>query len=71
MLARALEEADDPIVMDVAAKTLGHLVKSGGAMTSDIVEQQVGSCDPGVWPGWAGLRCGGLGTGRKVVGTVP
>ena len=40
--AKALREvfqpSTDPLTMEVAAATLGHLVKSGGALTADIVE---------------------------------
>lgn len=30
------------MTMEVAASTLGHLVKSGGALTADIVEFEAG-----------------------------
>ena len=36
-----LEEADEPVLMELAAKTLGRLVKSGAARTSDIVDKEV------------------------------
>lgn len=32
----------DPEVLILASEVLGHLVKSGGAMTADEVERQVG-----------------------------
>ena len=40
--------------MEVAAATLGHLVRSGGAPTADIVETEVGQppcagCTPCQW----------------------
>lgn len=42
LLSRSLEDADDPMLMDFAAHTLGRLVRCSGAMTSDIVEREVG-----------------------------
>ena len=37
------QPSTDPLTMEVAAATLGHLVKSGGALTADIVEFEVPS----------------------------
>ena len=31
----------DPVTLEVAAATLGHLVQSGGALTADVVEFEV------------------------------
>ena len=36
--------------MEVAASTLGHLVRSGGALTADIVETEVWHPARRVWP---------------------
>ena len=36
-----LEEVDEPVMMELAARTLGRLVKSGAARTSDIVDKEV------------------------------
>lgn len=33
----------DPTTLEVAAATLGHLVQTGGALTADVVEYEVGS----------------------------
>lgn len=41
MLSRLLEESEDAGLSGAAAHTLGHLVRSGGAMTSDILEKEV------------------------------
>ncbi len=41
MLSRVLEDSEDATLSEAAAHTLGHLVRSGGAMTSDIVEKEV------------------------------
>lgn len=41
LLSKAIEEADDPQLMEVTAATLGTLVKAGGVMTADIVEREV------------------------------
>ncbi|KAK9806315.1 hypothetical protein WJX72_010074 [[Myrmecia] bisecta] len=40
-LKEAFVPTTEPVVLEVAAATLGHLVKSGGALTADIVEEQV------------------------------
>lgn len=40
-LSRVLDDTDDSVLMHTAARTMGHLVKSGGAMTADIVEREV------------------------------
>ena len=31
----------DPVTLEVAAATLGHLVQTGGALTADVVEYEV------------------------------
>jgi hypothetical protein len=36
-----LEEVDEPVLMELAARTLGRLVKSGAALTSEIVDREV------------------------------
>ena len=36
-----LEDADETVLMEMAARTLGKLVKSGAARTSDIVDKEV------------------------------
>ncbi|KAG2481851.1 hypothetical protein HYH03_019185, partial [Edaphochlamys debaryana] len=50
LLSRVLEDSEDPGLSEAAAHTLGHLVRSGGAMTSDIVEKEIRRalawCDP-------------------------
>eukprot|EP00198_Chlamydomonas_reinhardtii_P008241 XP_001697578.1 target of rapamycin, growth-regulatory PI3K-like protein kinase [Chlamydomonas reinhardtii] len=50
LLSRVLEESEDPVLSESASHTLGHLVRSGGAMTSDIVEKEIRRslawCDP-------------------------
>ena len=33
---------DEPVLMELAARTLGKLVKSGAALTSEIVDKEVG-----------------------------
>jgi hypothetical protein len=40
-LSRVLDDTDDGSLAHCAARTMGHLVKSGGAMTADIVEREV------------------------------
>ncbi|EFJ44271.1 target of rapamycin, growth-regulatory PI3K-like protein kinase [Volvox carteri f. nagariensis] len=54
MLSRVLEDSEDATLSETAAHTLGHLVRSGGAMTSDIVEKEIRRalswCDPHVEP---------------------
>ncbi|MEW5302322.1 MAG: hypothetical protein WDW36_005122 [Sanguina aurantia] len=54
LLSRSLEDADDPLLIDMAAHTLGRLVRCSGAMTSDIVEREIKRalswCDPKVEP---------------------
>jgi hypothetical protein len=37
-LREAFQPSTDPLTMEVAAAALGHLVRSGGALTADIVE---------------------------------
>ncbi|KAF5842966.1 armadillo-type protein [Dunaliella salina] len=50
MLSPALEYADDITLIETMARTMGRLVKSGGAMASDIVDLEVNRalswCDP-------------------------
>eukprot|EP00967_Tisochrysis_lutea_P094330 scaffold137105_cov39-Tisochrysis_lutea.AAC.2 len=41
MLSPALEYADDITLIETMARTMGRLVKSGGAMASDIVDLEV------------------------------
>ena len=41
MLSPALEWADDITLIEAMARTMGKLVKSGGAMASDIVDLEV------------------------------
>ena len=41
MLSPALEWADDFLLIETMSRTMGKLVKSGGAMASDIVELEV------------------------------
>jgi hypothetical protein len=59
MLRRLFEEGQDLVLLEVAATTLGHLVRSGGPMMADVVERQVrrvaGSCGRRrrVGGGWA------------------
>lgn len=43
LLSRVLEDSEDSALSEAASHTLGHLVRSGGAMTSDIVEKEVRS----------------------------
>ncbi len=31
----------DPVTLEIAAATLGHLVQTGGALTADVVEYEV------------------------------
>ncbi|GIL87381.1 hypothetical protein Vretimale_1690 [Volvox reticuliferus] len=54
MLSRVLEDSEDVTLSEAAAHTLGHLVRSGGAMASDIVEKEIRRalswCDPRVEP---------------------
>jgi FKBP12-rapamycin complex-associated protein len=40
-LREVFQPGTEPMIMEVAAATLGHLVKSGGALTADIVEFEV------------------------------
>ena len=40
-LREVFQPSTDPATMEVAAVTLGHLVKSGRALTADIVESEV------------------------------
>ena len=46
LLSHALAHAEDVTVLNVAAQTLGHLVRSGGAMAADIVDKEVRTCTP-------------------------
>uniref|UniRef100_A0A7R9YR22 Serine/threonine-protein kinase TOR n=1 Tax=Chlamydomonas euryale TaxID=1486919 RepID=A0A7R9YR22_9CHLO len=41
LLHRVLEDVDEPMLMEIAARTLGRLVKSGAALTSEIVDREV------------------------------
>jgi hypothetical protein len=41
LLSRTLEDSEDFALTEAAARTLGHLVRTGGALTSDIVEKEV------------------------------
>lgn len=41
LLSRVLQDSNDLGLLDVSAVTMGHLVKSGGAIAADIVEQEV------------------------------
>ena len=41
LLSKVLEEVEEPALMELATKSLGRLVKSGAAMTSEIVEREV------------------------------
>jgi hypothetical protein len=41
LLDSVFSDADDMALLSCAADTLGHLVRSGGAMTADIVEKEV------------------------------
>lgn len=36
----------DPVTLEVAAATLGHLVQTGGALTADVVEYEVITATP-------------------------
>ena len=36
----------DPVTLEVAAATLGHLVQTGGALTADVVEYEVITARP-------------------------
>ncbi len=36
----------DPVTVEVAAATLGHLVQTGGALTADVVEYEVITARP-------------------------
>ena len=36
----------DPVTLEVAAATLGHLVQTGGALTADVVEYEVLTARP-------------------------
>jgi FKBP12-rapamycin complex-associated protein len=40
-LTGLLADADDPVLVETACRTMGRLVKGGGALTSDIVEAQI------------------------------
>lgn len=40
-LGRVLQDSSDRDLLEVAAATMGHLVKAGGAVAADIVEQEV------------------------------
>ena len=40
-LCEVFQPGTEPLTMEVAAATLGHLVRSGGALTADIVEVEV------------------------------
>ncbi len=40
-LREVFHPTTEPMTMEVAAGTLGHLVRSGGALTADIVETEV------------------------------
>ena len=40
-LREVFHPTTEPVTMEVAANTLGHLVRSGGALTADIVETEV------------------------------
>ena len=40
-LREVFHPTTEPMTMEVAAATLGHLVRSGGAPTADIVETEV------------------------------
>lgn len=53
-LREVFHPTTEPMTMEVAAATLGHLVRSGGAPTADIVETEVGlhscaGCFPCQW----------------------
>jgi FKBP12-rapamycin complex-associated protein len=49
LLHKVLEEVDEPLLMELAARTLGRLVKSGAAMTSEIVDREVRACGRKRW----------------------
>ena len=46
-LREVFHPTTEPVTMEVAANTLGHLVRSGGALTADIVETEVPMSLPG------------------------
>lgn len=37
-LREVFQPSTEPLTMEVAAAALGHLVRSGGALTADVVE---------------------------------
>lgn len=41
LLVHVFSDADDVGLLVTAADTLGHLVRSGGPMTADIVDKEV------------------------------
>ena len=41
ILHKILSEADEPPLLELTARTMGRLVKSGAALTSDIVDKEV------------------------------
>lgn len=54
--------------MEVAACTLGHLVRSGGALTADIVETEVRHSARKVWPEGFALASELHGFSQKLTG---
>ena len=42
MLSGVLGDTDEVVLIEWGARTMGRLVKGGGALTSDIVEREVG-----------------------------
>ena len=46
-LREVFHPTTEPVTMEVAANTLGHLVRSGGALKADIVETEVPMSLPG------------------------
>jgi hypothetical protein len=63
MLSPALEWADDITLIEVMARTMGRLVKSGGAMASDIVDLEVGMAQ---WGGCQARRSEGGAINRML-----
>lgn len=54
LLSGVVGDAEDVLLLEQCTHTLGRLVKGGGAVTSDIVEREVGGRQWGE-EGWGGV----------------
>jgi hypothetical protein len=69
---REMFRADnDAATLRLAAETLGRLVAAGGALTADVVEQEVYVQTPGFrCSGFVCVNCESLNSGQGVAGPV-